>query len=260
LQEVTKKVPSVIPLRKFSTMGNACTFPVESLLFLSIAIASVLTVRGRRGTKYSVESLRGEVAVFGDDIIIPVDCRELFIEALEILDFKVNTSKSFWSGNFRESCGIDAFRGHDVTPAFWHVFNDGKPGSLASTVATRNNFYKKSLYTAADLLASTIPWGIPKVPTGSGAFGLQCAYGLDIDGFKTRWNPALQRTEVYVLSLVDKTQKTPIEDDSAMLQFFTEDPDPLTKWKSGVLQRPRKKIRPRWVALADLSAPCAESN
>jgi len=261
-QEVTDKVPREIRLRKFSTMGNACTFPVESLLFLSIALATVLAKRGLRPTLGNVRRLAGQVAVFGDDIIVPVDCRELLVEALEILDFKVNTQKSFWNGNFRESCGVDAFRGVNVTPAYWRTFNDGKPESLASTVETRNNFYKKFLLTAASRLASTIPRHIivPTVHMRSGVFGLKSFVGSDISNLAIRDNAALQRAEVRIASLIGRQERTPIEDDSALLQFFTEDPDPFTKWESGIPQRPRTLIRPRWVALADCGAPCDTVN
>jgi len=249
----------VIRLRKFSTMGNACTFPVESLIFLSVALAAVLTQRNLRPTPRNIRRLTGQVAVFGDDIIVPVDCRELVIDALEILDFKVNTQKSFWNGNFRESCGVDAFRGVNVTPAYWRTFNDGKPESLASTVETRNNFYKKFLLSAASRLASTLPSDIPTVAMRSGVFGLKSVLGPNLHGFKTRDNPGLQRTEIRVASLISRQTRVPIKDDSALLQFFTEDPDPFTKWESGIPQRPRTLIRPRWVALSDFFAPCEES-
>jgi hypothetical protein len=256
---ITDKVPSEIRLRKFVTMGNACTFPVESLIFLSIAIATVLTHRGLRGTPKQIRQLAGQVAVFGDDIVIPTDCRELFVEALEILDFKVNAHKSYWSGNFRESCGVDAFRGVNVTPAYWRTFNDGKPEALASTVESANNFKKKFLLSAADRLASTTPRVIPVVHMRSGVFGLKSFAGPDTRGFKHRVNQALQRDEVLVASLIGKQNRLPIEDDSALLQYFTEDPDPFTKWSSGIPQRPRTLIRPRWVALSDLQAPCLSS-
>jgi hypothetical protein len=252
-QEVTDKVPSVIPLRKFSTMGNACTFPVETLLFLSIALSAILTKRGLSCTKKNIEDLEGEVAVFGDDIVVPVDCRELVIEALEVLDFKVNVHKSFWNGNFRESCGVDAFRGVNLTPVYWRTFNDGGPESLASTVEVHNNFYKKFMLTAADRLASTVPRVIPRVNMRSGVFGLKSFLGADLSGFKHRENQDLQRTEVFVATLTGRQTKTAIENDSALLQFFTEDPDPYDNWESGIPQRPRTLIRSRWVALSDFA-------
>ena len=259
-QQISERVPNVIWLRKFSTMGSACTFPIESLLFLSIAIAAVLTARGKRGTKKEVLALVGEVAVFGDDIVIPIDSRELLVEALEVLDFKVNTAKSYWTGKFRESCGIDAFRGVNVTPAYWRTFNDGKPESLASAVETSNNFRRKFLITAADHLASTVRGDIPRVSMRSGVFGIKSFAGPDLSAFKKRWNCDLQRDEVFVACLQGKQSKTPIEDDSALLQFFTEDPDPLTEWKSGVPQRPRLKIKPRWVAQSELYADAYAPN
>jgi hypothetical protein len=84
-------------------MGSACTFPVESLVFLGAALACVLYERQMRVTTRSIRSLAGFVSVFGDDIIIPNESRELFFELLEVLDFKDNLNKSFWTGKFRES-------------------------------------------------------------------------------------------------------------------------------------------------------------
>lgn len=233
-------------------MGNACTFPVETLLFLSVTIAAVLTHRGMRATKKNVEALMGQVAIFGDDIVVPVDSRELLVEALEVLDFKVNDAKSFWTGKFRESCGVDAFDGVDVTPAYWRTFNNGKPESVASTVETRNNFHKKFLLTAADRLASTIPRDIPSVHITSGVFGFKSFIRPENRGFRTRDNPGLQRTEIRVRTLIGSQERIATNDDSALLQFFTEDPDPFTKWTHGVPQRPVLKLKYRWVALTDL--------
>ena len=172
-QNLTKKLPEFLELRKFSTMGNACTFPVESIGFLCVALASVLTVRKLAFTPRNIYRLIGEVAVFGDDIVIPSDSRELFVKALEVLHFKVNPNKSFWTGRFRESCGVDSFGGAVVTPAYWKSFYNGKPESLASTVESSNNFYKKFLIETSRHLASTLPKGLPVVAQRSGILGLQ---------------------------------------------------------------------------------------
>jgi hypothetical protein len=205
-----------------------------------------------------VKQLIGQVAVYGDDIIVPVDSRELLVEALEVLDFKVNAQKSYWTGKFRESCGVDAYCGENITPAYWRTFNDGGPAALASTVETRNNFYKKFLLSAADRLASTTPRGIPTVHMSSGVFGFKSFLGAETSGFKHRENPNLQRTEVFVLRTKVQQPKTAIEDDSALLQYFTEAPSPYTKWTSGVPQRPKHKAVFGWVPLSDLGAQCIE--
>ena len=76
-QRLDKSSPEVIELNKFSTMGSACTFPVESLIFLAVSLASTLVKYELPITVKSIKSLAGRVAVFGDDIIVPSDCREL---------------------------------------------------------------------------------------------------------------------------------------------------------------------------------------
>lgn len=243
-------------LRKFATMGSACTFPVESLIFLAVALASVLTTRRMRVNARTITSLIGEVGVFGDDIVIPSDSRELCVRALELLCFKVNDQKSFWEGNFRESCGVDAFQGSPVTPAYWRGPNTGKPDSVASTVAVANNFLEKGYFHTAKYLASTVRRRQAAfVSAGSGVFGLKSHVLPDPRTlYKCRWNEALHREEVYLPQLVVAAGKSAIEDDSALLQYFTEDPSPLTNWRHGIAQRPKTVIRHRWVAVSDVVA------
>jgi hypothetical protein len=202
----------------------------------------------------SVKALLGEVAVFGDDIIVPSDSRELLFDALEILDFKVNIHKSFCTGKFRESCGVDAFDGVDVTPVYWKAPNDGKPGSLGSCVEVANNFYRRYLLNTSALVSSTLPWGIPKVGMRSGAFGLKSRTRLLDNDLPSRWNQQLQRAEVKLVSIITRQQKLPTDSDSALLQYFTEEPSPYDMWTSGVPLRPVLKTRRRWVAISDLEA------
>jgi hypothetical protein len=221
-------------------------------MFMSIAIACVLTVRKQPVNKSTIAALRGEVAVFGDDIIVPSDSRELLFEALEVLHFKVNVQKSFWTGMFRESCGIDAFAGINVTPVYWKAPNDGKPASLDSTVEVSNNFYKKWLLNTSAVVSSTLPRDIPKVGMRCGAFGLKSRTSQLDNDLPSRWNEKLQRVEFKLCAKITRQHRTPIEDDSALLQYFTEEPSPYDMWTSGVPQRPLLKIQRRWVALSDL--------
>lgn len=94
-------------LRKVSSMGNGFTFDLESLLFYALVKAAVPEgVPGR------------DISVYGDDIIVPVDCVGLVMHLLEVSGFKVNPEKSFWAGPFRESCGKHYFAGRDVTPFY----------------------------------------------------------------------------------------------------------------------------------------------
>jgi hypothetical protein len=44
-QSLDKKSPEACRLRKFSTMGSAVTFPVQTILFSVLAVSSVLYTR-----------------------------------------------------------------------------------------------------------------------------------------------------------------------------------------------------------------------
>jgi len=96
------------PYEKFSAMGNGFTFELESLIFVCAALAVC---------EYNHAST-DEVSVFGDDIILPSSCFDLYSQFCTFLGFTVNKQKSFSSGYFRESCGSYFFAGLDVKPIF----------------------------------------------------------------------------------------------------------------------------------------------
>lgn len=101
-------------LEKFSSMGNAFTFELESLLFFAITKAVC------RHLKVS-----GNVSVYGDDIICPVQAYDLLEKVLTFCGFKFNKKKSFASGPFRESCGADYYQGIDIRPYYnEHVISE----------------------------------------------------------------------------------------------------------------------------------------
>lgn len=246
------KVPEygIVELRKFSTMGNACTFPVESLIFLGVALAGCLGEE-RFVTAENIQRLRGKVSVFGDDIIVPKDKVGAVMKLLEVLHFKVNVSKSYYEGNFRESCGVDAYRGINITPVYWRKLFDGTPESYSSSLETANNFYKRFLVTTSEAVRTSTQSGsirFPVVPVGSCAAGFE-SFVTPKPFARWRRNEGLQADEFLlpVLNQVVKVDK--ICDATAMLQFFTELPDPFTKWESGLRGRPVLKIRHSWVSV-----------
>lgn len=93
-------------LSKVSSMGNGFTFELETLIFWSLACACV-PVRDR-----------GRVLVYGDDVLIPREYAERFIEVASVSGFSINPDKTFIDGPFRESCGIHIHSGHDITPFY----------------------------------------------------------------------------------------------------------------------------------------------
>lgn len=104
----------LIETRTMSTMGIGFTFPMQMLLFLGLAHACKSIWEDSNG-----ELPEGSViSVFGDDLICPVELKDLIVYVYESLGLVFNADKTFWRGPFRESCGGDYFRGSDVRPAF----------------------------------------------------------------------------------------------------------------------------------------------
>lgn len=101
----------------YAPMGNATTFPVQSLVFWAICVSSL---------QRQCYHQPGAAFVFGDDIIVPTECAKGVIYDLESFGLIVNKEKSFWRGAFRESCGVDAFNGFNVTPIRWKTTLDAE--------------------------------------------------------------------------------------------------------------------------------------
>lgn len=104
----TDKGVSWTSYEKFSSMGNAFTFPIESLIFYAVSKACTIYSGG------DLSVLR----VYGDDIIIDTRAALLLVEALAFLGFSTNTEKSFFFGPFRETCGSDFLSGVDTRPIY----------------------------------------------------------------------------------------------------------------------------------------------
>jgi hypothetical protein len=102
---------SRLELHMVSSMGNAFTFPLQTILFASIVVTcyDLLSIplidRASRTMNFGV---------FGDDIIVTRKSYDFVVRALELFGFEVNEDKSFNTGNFRESCGGDYFKGRNI--------------------------------------------------------------------------------------------------------------------------------------------------
>jgi hypothetical protein len=251
---IDRKSPKHHLLRKFACMGSACTFPVQSYVFCILAVSSVLYSRGIRPTISSVRAASREVLVFGDDIIIPIDCWEQLQGLLSDLGLKVNQAKTFGTGMFRESCGLDAWNGHDVTPTYTITYPDvSRPESIASSVETHNNFVKRGWYGVADYAKSRVleerRFAIPHVPLGSGTFGWYDHNMVGNDLLRKRFNPFTMQVERHCTVVESTMKRTPTGRNSQLLQYFTEvRPVPFIRGdRIGVAERSRTSIRTRWV-------------
>lgn len=112
---------SVRNVRKFASMGSAVCFPIEACVFW-VAILTAIQRHHRKAdasfnlTWRYLRNLEGQVRVYGDDLVVPVECLPEVEELFSELGWKINVAKSFSQSYFRESCGGDYWRGSDVTP------------------------------------------------------------------------------------------------------------------------------------------------
>lgn len=106
-------------LGTFSTMGNGFTFPMQTLIFACIVEAAYEEL----GLSTYNFGMIPSFSVFGDDIVCVKQAYDKVLGLLEWCGFRVNRTKSFNTGSFRESCGQDFFKGHDVRGIYVRKFS-----------------------------------------------------------------------------------------------------------------------------------------
>jgi hypothetical protein len=124
----------IVPCSMFATMGNATTFPLETLVFLTIGLAISQLRRNPSRVAVIVDvSVETHISVFGDDCIVPSAWADEFIETLTTCGFIVNSEKTFTDPKafFRESCGGDFYHGSSVRPLFLGDPHDVSTSSLS---------------------------------------------------------------------------------------------------------------------------------
>lgn len=242
---------SYLLMKKFAPQGSATTFPLQTIIYAILAISAVLHQRGERVDARTIARASREVLVFGDDTIIPSDSGRQYVELLTYCGFNVNYSKTYGTGKFRESCGVEAYEGTDVTPAYFlKPYTESDTTSVASTVECSNNFFMKGLWHAAAALESTLdPWHRKMLRVSGpedGRFGLKSFCGTDERHLRRHYNPNLQRDEVWVLSQRSEVTRTQPGGAGHLLQYFTEAPTQDIQWMSGVDGRSVSSVRKRW--------------
>lgn len=255
VNNIDKKSPKFHKLRKFSTMGSAVTFPIQTYIYAIICAGVMLNERKIPVTPDNVKKVCREVQVFGDDIIVPTDTSGAVIAALEYLGFKVNPTKTFRTGMFRESCGVDAFMGHDVTPAYLtQLPQQARPESLIAWVEICKNFSMKGLHSVSAWIESTgkrvspLLRLIPRAPRDLGILAWPELTSWELP-LRKKWDPNLQRWLFRTASLLVKQAKRPEQGSTGFIRYFTDDPSPLKQWSSEISLRPRINLTARWEPL-----------
>lgn len=224
----TADVPGrgIIPLAKFASMGSAMCFPIQMVVFLTAIFVADAIANDTVPTKRRVKARIGRVRVYGDDLIVPADLAVPVSHVLSSLGLRVNRHKSFWNGNFRESCGKEYFDGHDVslTRVRYQVpLSREDVHELVSFSETRNQFYKQGLWKTVawfdELIESIIPYpALSEVSDGIGKVSF-----LAIEG--TKLCPHLHRPMVKGMRMVSTSRDSHLEGDGALMKFFLKTGD-----------------------------------
>jgi hypothetical protein len=219
--EHSKKVSD---LYKFAGMGNALTFPVQSVVFAVICICAILDQEGRKPTYWNVRRASRCIRVFGDDIIVRTQYAHKVVNWIEDVGLKINVDKSFLKGNFKESCGVDAFRGVDITPVYLKHRPDHismTPSAVASIVETSNHLWFGAYYKAStvlrDFVESYLGTRLPLVSKRSEALGWHTR-----PDYMTlhKWNRVLHRFETRSVALKTLKRRDQLDGYAALLKFF----------------------------------------
>lgn len=158
----------VFKMNKFAPMGSAVCFPVEALTFWALGIAALYC----KHDKWSLQQCARQLFVYGDDIECPSGDAEEVIRVIEMFGLKVNRAKSFWRGHFRESCGIDAYKGVLVSPIRLKApipRSKGDAESLLSWIALSDSLLEAGYTRTAWLMhdhVETILGPLPYSPDG----------------------------------------------------------------------------------------------
>jgi len=236
------------PLAKFAPMGSALCFPVEAFCFWVICVAAIM-----RRFRLQRQEVGSRIFVYGDDIIIPTEWASTVIQALELVRLKVNKQKCCITGNFRESCGMDAFKGVPVTPVRvkkpWIKSRNGS--AYAAYMATANEMAARGYSYCATLMFEKLeeiygflPYGLPTSPYPCRVVSSHAkAVAFNRGRLRMRWNAALQRVEFLVHSLKSESRDSKLDDWTRLLRNIVSKrlDDPLR-----VVVPSSTKIKRRW--------------
>lgn len=244
------------PLNKYASMGSALCFPIEAMMFSCMVLLGCRRVLNPHGSLEETKRLlEGSVRVYGDDIVVPTNCAQSVAAVLEAYGLKVNYAKSFWNGNFRESCGKEYWYGFDVTyakvryrfPSLQNALSQDVE-STVHTVAFRNNLREKCYFDTVgwidQLLETRLNGVFPIVGPNSPALGRHEDGRFVVD----RFDRDLQKPLVKAYVVTAKPPKSNLDGYAALMKCLVNDselpnPDPEHLLRAGRPSSLRIKMR-----------------
>jgi hypothetical protein len=209
---------TVVTFNKFAPMGSALCFPVLALCVWAVLFSGLRTLDANIQTE--------DVYVYGDDVIVPARLAEHAMIILESFGLKINRDKSCTKGFFRESCGMDAFKGENVTPVRFRTpwSSLRRPEVYTSYMAYANKLHERKYYRAYNLIVERLQAVYDRLPLK--------AYGLSVPSLpivpetcrpcRRRFNKSLQKLEYLVYDVEPRSVRKTLNGWSMLLRFFSE--------------------------------------
>jgi len=221
--------PHVFRYTTALTMGNALCFPIETLVFWSLSLATMIECsdsRLRNRALYFISGGEGAwtihtfrkhfpLRVFGDDIAVPSRFYSEVCETLRQAGLSVNANKSCCETPVRESCGAWLFGETDVRItrfAFAQLSNTQVWNSWrANAIELSSNGFNA---VAAKILEHLVEFH----PAARASLGLQSSGSVKV-GY--RWNKDYQRVEVLVPTIREDGVRLHLNGEKGLYAHFT---------------------------------------
>jgi hypothetical protein len=214
------------PTAKFAPMGSALCFPVMALVHYVL----IRAIANHTGLQRHLDS----IYVYGDDIVCHVELVDAVYNYLPKFGMKLNKQKSYYKSYFRESCGVHAYYGLEITPVYFKNTPNINMNEqqFVGLLFTEAQLFRKGYVHTAALLRAKIrkynKWGfdLPFVRPKSPMLGfIRDKASHSIRNFnykKRRWDQATQ-SFVYkvkvMVSILDALP--PIKQDEGLLRWKT---------------------------------------
>lgn len=237
----------LVTLKKFAPMGSALCFPVEAYVFWVIMVAAAV-----REARLPLKSAARSIYVYGDDIVVPTAWADRSMRALESVGLVVNRQKSCITGLFRESCGMDAFNGVQVTPTrLRHLYTDRSSDGtvLSGYSALANQLAQKGYAQTADLVWTRLEKTYGPIAYGTPLSSFPCrivdrpesAELKNSSRFQRRYNRRYQRFEFKVLRVLPVRRDTKLDGWARLMRDIVsspgDDPSSVVVPRSTVIKR-----------------------
>jgi len=220
-------------LHKYAPMGSALCFPVLALTIWSLLDAGAPDADTREG-----------ILVYGDDIVVPAAYAANAMKILEAFGLKINQAKSFVQGFFRESCGVDAYKGVDVTPVrFRTVWKSSQcPHVYASWISYANSLLAKRYRKSYELIARRLISVYGEIPLLEDFPQKEVPVLYErpetiMAKLPIRSNKAQQRLERKVWTIKPVTLTREIDGWKMLLRYFTEGQKPASPLRHSMSRR-----------------------